>query len=73
VKTQLIRLVDVLALGPFMIYVAAQPRLTPNEKFLLALAGIATILYNGANYLRARELGIDESWHVEEMNDAAGL
>jgi branched-subunit amino acid ABC-type transport system permease component len=54
-KTQLIRLIDVLALGPFMIYAASQPLLTRGEKTMLAAIGVATILYNLVNYLNERE------------------
>lgn len=51
-KTQAIRLADVFALGPFMVYAACKDKLTANERFVLGLSGIATILYNGANFIR---------------------
>ena len=54
-KTQNIRLVDVFVLGPFMVHLAQKSSMTRNERVLLALAGIATILYNGANYLEVRK------------------
>ena len=67
-KTQTVRLIDVFALGPFMIYAALKARgLSPIEQAFLGFSGLATIIYNGANYLQARELGIDESWHVEAL------
>ena len=50
-KTQLIRLIDVWALGPFMIYASTRPRLTQNEKLALAILGAATVIYNMKNYL----------------------
>jgi len=51
-KTQLIRLADVAFIGPFMLYAAMRPKLTDSEKMILAGLGIATILYNGLNYLK---------------------
>ena len=50
-KTQLIRLIDVFALGPFLIYAAMQPRLMRHHRTALTVIGIATVLYNMANYL----------------------
>ena len=49
-KGQAIRLVDVWLLGPALVYVATQQRRSDYRLFLLA-AGIATIVYNGRNYL----------------------
>lgn len=67
-KTQTVRLIDVFALGPFMIYASLKARgLSPVEQMLLGFSGVATIVYNGANYLQARELGVDESWHMEAL------
>lgn len=51
-KTQLIRLADITLIGPFMIYAAMRPKLTNPEKLILTGLGIATILYNGINYLK---------------------
>lgn len=55
-KTQLIRLIDVFLIGPFLIHGGLRPRhLTRNEKMLLALIGAATVLYNLKNYLETRQ------------------
>lgn len=54
-KTQLVRLIDVFALGPFMIYAASRSQLTRNQKLALSIAGILTITYNLKNYLETRE------------------
>lgn len=51
-KTQGIRLVDVFLLGPAMIWIGATHKEQPFAGMLLALSGIATIVYNGENYLR---------------------
>jgi len=53
-KSQLIRLWDVVFLGPFLIYISRKPGLSETEKLLLGLSGALTILYNGRNYLENR-------------------
>lgn len=54
-KTQVIRLVDMFLLGPFMLYFAYQAKnVTTIEKEILALAGWLTIIYNGSNYFETR-------------------
>ncbi len=51
-KTQRVRLFDVLVLGPFMIWFADQADDSPYEaRLALAAAGFATIAYNARNYL----------------------
>lgn len=57
-KGQHVRLADVFALGPAMAIGGA--KLLGQSRALgalLASAGILTIAYNGANYLRARRHG----------------
>jgi hypothetical protein len=53
-KAQIVRLVDIFLLGPFMLYyaLATTAAAPPLQVALLAAAGIATILYNGYYYLR---------------------
>jgi hypothetical protein len=56
-KTQSIRLVDVFALGPFMVWFGMEAEDVPDAARLIMIAsGLATIAYNGANYLRLRRL-----------------
>ena len=51
-KTQNIRLVDVFALGPFLIWTAASSgRLPAPARLVLAASGAATIVFNGLNWL----------------------
>lgn len=50
-KGQPIRLVDVLALGPLMIYAGMREGLPSEARRALVFAGAATITYNGRNYL----------------------
>jgi hypothetical protein len=53
VKTQTIRLLDVFVLGPAMILRSREAGQSELEKFLWIAAGIGTIVYNGANYIKA--------------------
>lgn len=57
-KSQNIRLLDVFAIGPLMIYGGLKLRKTKDNDLagsLLALFGLGTILYNGRNYVRHAE------------------
>jgi hypothetical protein len=50
-KSQIIRLVDVLFLGPFMIYAGTK---LPSKtlKITMVIAGALTVTYNLNNYLK---------------------
>jgi len=52
-KSQAVRLIDVFILGPFLILYALKTQLhvTIGEFTILILIAIATIVYNGYNYL----------------------
>lgn len=54
-KSQEVRLLDVFALGPFMIIMAMTSRPSPLLRVLLGAAGVGTILYNLRNYQLTRE------------------
>jgi len=50
-KPQLIRLADVLVLGPFMMYSGARKSTLPAFfRAGLVAAGALTVIYNGRNY-----------------------
>jgi hypothetical protein len=49
-KTQLIRLADVAFIGPFMLYAAT--RLKGKDRTIMAALGLATIIYNGINFVK---------------------
>jgi hypothetical protein len=57
VKPQTIRILDVVLIGPLMAY--AGKRLHEEEEravgWTLGLLGVATIFYNGRNFLRKQE------------------
>lgn len=53
-QTQLVRVIDVFALGPLMIWAASRSRdLPPSARLVLGLSGLATIAFNGWNYVAA--------------------
>jgi|LakMenE01Jun11ns_1017448.scaffolds.fasta_scaffold9957224_4 hypothetical protein len=51
-KTQMVRLVDVFFIGPLLIYASTFKALPSYLRVALLLIGIATIVYNGNNYLK---------------------
>lgn len=54
-KSQEVRLLDVLVLGPFMIGVALISKPPPLVRVLLGVAGVGTIIYNLRNYQLTKE------------------
>ncbi len=56
-RTQLIRLIDVVGIGPLMIYAGSKAKsdLSSPVRAALVIAGIATIGYNGMNYITKEE------------------
>lgn len=60
-KPQSVRLIDVLILGPLMLYIAARrgTRLTRTERAFLGVTGAATIGYNLANYVSVEKTGCE--------------
>ncbi len=55
-KSQGVRLVDVLLLGPFMIWAGSKKKLPGWARAALLAAGVATVLYNLKNYQRIQGL-----------------
>lgn len=55
-KSQGVRLWDVFFLGPAMTYIGFTGKLPAWQKVLLVGGGIGTILYNGRNYLKNKEV-----------------
>ena len=55
-KAQEVRLLDVFALGPFMMWYAISSKDQPDwARLVLAFSGLMTSVYNGANYVRIRQ------------------
>lgn len=53
-KGQAVRLVDVFALGPFMVWAATVPRLPEWARLALFVSGVLTVTYNADNYMRQK-------------------
>ena len=53
-KGQKIRMLDVLFIGPFMIYASQTAKLNNFERNVLFGLGVATIIYNGKNYYETK-------------------
>lgn len=55
ISTQNIRLVDVFLIAPLLIYAGTKKDLATWLRIALIGIGIATLLYNGINYLKYRK------------------
>ncbi len=53
-KSQGVRVIDVLALGPFMMWVSEQRTLPTWARLTLYISGALTVAYNAENYLAQR-------------------
>ena len=51
-KSQLVRLVDVFIIAPYLINLSLDKKLDKTNKNILMGLGLATLIYNGANYLK---------------------
>lgn len=52
---QTIRLIDVFVIAPILIYGSAQKTLSKPMRYAILGIGLATLFYNGHNYLKARQ------------------
>lgn len=52
---QHVRILDVVVVAPFLIYVGMRKELPQTIRAMLIGLGIATLLYNGINYLKNRQ------------------
>lgn len=60
-KPQSVRLADVFFIGPFMIYAAGKSKLNKIDRATLIGLGVATILYNGYNYIKQKNYEIKKN------------
>jgi hypothetical protein len=51
-KSQLVRLVDVFIIAPYLIHLSQNKKLDKTNKNILIGLGLSTLIYNGANYLK---------------------
>lgn len=55
-KAQAIRVADVVAIGPLMIYFGTKARSVPRPlRTAMVLFGVGTIVYNGLNFLAVKQ------------------
>jgi hypothetical protein len=52
---QTVRLIDVFVIAPILIYASGEERLSKPMRYAILGIGLATLFYNGHNYLKARE------------------
>jgi hypothetical protein len=55
-SVQQIRLLDVFLVAPFCFYVANQTKISKPIKIGLLVLGVSTLIYNGHNYLKNKDL-----------------
>lgn len=55
-KSQFIRILDILFIGPFMIYMSYIGNEHIYLRIILAILGILTILYNFNNYIITKQV-----------------
>jgi len=69
VKSQNVRAFDIVALGPFLVWVGSRREIGDFERFLLVAAGLGTIAYNLRNYGRTAALAGETPLLIgEEVN-----
>lgn len=66
---QIIRLIDVFYIGVFLIFVAVKFPLPTSIKIQLIILGIATILYNGYEFVKAYRASENDISVVSSLKD----
>lgn len=51
-----VRVLDVVIIAPFLIYVSMRKELSKPLRLMLLGLGVATLIYNGYNYLKNKQL-----------------
>lgn len=57
-KSQDVRLLDVLVIGPALMYLATRERLSHAQRVVLFAVGAATVIYNARNYASTQQHNI---------------
>lgn len=52
---QTIRLIDVFVIAPILVYASTQDRIGKPTRYAILAIGIATLIYNGHNYLKVQK------------------
>lgn len=55
-KSQLVRFMDITIIGPLLLFWAWKGKLSKVERGLMGLIGAGTVIYNGRNYLRNKQI-----------------
>lgn len=55
-KSQLVRFLDITIIGPMLLVWAYRGRLSTMERFLMGVIGAGTVIYNGRNYLKNKQI-----------------
>lgn len=73
-KTQAIRMLDVILIGPAMVAAAWELRTSsPALSFILGVSGVGTVLYNFRNYLEQEARGAAQERQAPSELDSARL
>jgi hypothetical protein len=71
-KTQTIRVADVLVIGPLMVWAGLKLRAEhPVAGSALALMGAGTVVYNGRNWLKHRKGGVLPGGYADRQGKTA--
>lgn len=54
-NVQTVRLFDVFVIAPILIYAGGQKSINEPLRYAILTIGIATLFYNGHNYLKVKE------------------
>lgn len=55
-KSQLVRFLDISVIGPVLLYWAYKGKLSSMERMLMGLIGAGTVIYNGKNYIKNKQV-----------------
>jgi hypothetical protein len=66
-KSQLVRFMDVTIIGPLLLYWAYKGKLSPAERTIMGLIGLGTVIYNGRNFMKNKQMMPGQS--VAQMKD----
>lgn len=72
-KSQLIRLIDVFFIGPYLIYLAQKREINPHHSLALSIIGLATIAYNANNFLENKNQKTTVSEYVTPQTAVIGV
>lgn len=72
-KSQLIRLIDVFFIGPYLIYLSQKREINSHHSLVLSIIGLATIAYNANNFLENKDQQSKISEYVVPQTAVIGV